>query len=84
VKKRIRIEVAPQKGNTAWPWKITADSVRMEEFPTQEAATRAATGVCKGLADAGKIVTLKIKLANGRIREERTYPRSSDPRSSKG
>src|SRR3546814_577078 len=56
----------------------------MGDFPTQAAATAAATGVCKVLATAGKIVTLKIKLANGRIREERTYPRSSDPVRSPG
>lgn len=29
-------------------------------------------------------ISLKIHLKNGRISEERTYPRSADPKSSKG
>jgi hypothetical protein len=29
-------------------------------------------------------VSLKIHLENGRIQEERTYPRKADPRASKG
>lgn len=79
MKKRTRIEVAPQKGNAARPWKVTMDSALMEDFPTQAAATAAATGVCNGLVKKGELVTLKIKHANGKVREERTYPRSSDP-----
>lgn len=79
MKKRIRIEVAPQKGNVDRPWKVTMASTLMEDFPTQEAAVKSATSVCNELAKKGSLVTLKIKLANGKIREERTYPRSSDP-----
>lgn len=33
---------------------------------------------------ADKTGSVKIHLANGRIEEERTYPRSADPRASKG
>lgn len=32
----------------------------------------------------GKIVSVKIHLQNGEIEEERTYPRSADPKSSPG
>lgn len=33
---------------------------------------------------ADKTGSVKIHLANGQIEEERTYPRSADPRKSKG
>lgn len=33
---------------------------------------------------ADKTGSVKIHLANGKIEEERTYPRSADPRRSKG
>lgn len=79
MKQRIRIEVAPQKDSVDRPWKMTMAGTMMEDFPTQEAAAKAAAGVCNGLAKKGSLVTLKIKHANGKIREERTYPRSSDP-----
>jgi hypothetical protein len=32
----------------------------------------------------GKTGSVKIKKRNGKIQEERTYPRSADPRASKG
>ena len=32
----------------------------------------------------GKVVSVKIHLQNGEIEEERTYPRSADPKSSPG
>jgi hypothetical protein len=48
---------------------------------TKEEAVRNTARVAK--ADPGD-VTVKIHKTNGRIQEERTYPRSADPRRSKG
>lgn len=48
---------------------------------TKEKAIRNTAAAAKAEPDA---VTVKIHKEDGRIQEERTYPRKSDPRSSKG
>lgn len=83
--KRVRIEVCPQKGrNKAHPWKVTQDSQTLFEHDTQREATTAARLLADTLVMQGRTATLKIKRPNGEVRDERTYPRSSDPRRSKG
>lgn len=83
--KRVRLEVCPQKGrNKAHPWKVTQSGQTMFECDTQGIAIRTARALADARVAEGKTCTLKIKRPNGEIREERTYPRSSDPRRSKG
>ena len=64
-------------------WKLVNDQSgrTVQRFDTKTAAT--AGGV---LSDAIGIQggTVRIHLENGRIQEERTFPRSADPRSSEG
>ena len=64
-------------------WELEADmSGRIvKTFETKDDAT--AGGVLKkAVGNAGGSV--KIQLKNGRFEEERTYPKSADPKSSKG
>lgn len=83
--KRIRLEVCPQKGRSkAHPWKVTQAGQTMFQHDTQGEAISSARVLAETLVIQGNRVTLKIKRPNGEIREERTYPRSSDPRRSKG
>ena len=49
--------------------------------PTKEAAVKKTAAVAKKDPNA---VSVKIHKEDGKIQEERTYPRSADPRSSKG
>lgn len=51
---------------------------------TQRVALQAARLLVDCLLLEGKTITLKIKRPDGTIRDERTYPRSSDPRRIKG
>ena len=63
-------------------WDLVEDrSQRLKSFGTKRAATRA--GVLPKVAGPMPI-SVKIHKENGRLQEERTYPRSSDPRRSKG
>ena len=64
-------------------WALTNDATgkTIRRFETKEDATE--RGVLKeAVGKAGGSV--KIQKENGRYQEERTYPRSRDPRSSKG
>lgn len=64
-------------------WDLTNDKTNrtIKTFDTKEDATKG--GVLeKAVGPAGGSV--KIQKENGRFQEERTYPRSKDPRSSKG
>lgn len=81
--KRIRLEVCPQRRSVK-PWKVTKNGALLAELNTQRLAIFAARTLAKGLVARGEVVTLKIKRPDGTIREERTYPRSSDPRRTKG
>lgn len=64
-------------------WELTNDNTNriVKAFDTKEDATKG--GVLKRAigSDGGSV---KIQKENGRFQEERTYPRSRDPRGSKG
>lgn len=82
---RIRIEVCPNKArNRTLPWKVTQNRVQFFECATQAVAIRTAVAMAGARVAEGGTVTLKIKRPDGRIRDERSYPRSSDPRRSRG
>lgn len=81
--KRIRIEVCPQK-RAAKHWKVTKAGVAYAQHDRQADAISTAVNLAWVLVAQGWWVTLKIKRRDGTIRDERTYPRSSDPRRSKG
>lgn len=78
---RIRVEVCPSDRGL-W-WKVVTPG-KVYRTTTQRDAIRWAVQWCRAEAAAGKRLTLKIKRPNGKIRDERTYPRSSDPKRSKG
>lgn len=64
-------------------WKLTSDATDrvVRRFDTKGDATKG--GALEGaVGDSGGSV--KIQKENGRFQEERTYPRSKDPRKSKG
>lgn len=79
--KRIRMEVLPAKPNG---WVVTADGAVVTKAKTQAEAILMARIHAELLVNQGQTITLKIKGRNGRIRLEFTYPRSSDPKRSKG
>ena len=64
-------------------WALENDKTNrtIKTFATKEAAT--AGGVLKR-AVGGEGGSVKIQNVKGKFQEERTYPRSKDPRSSKG
>ncbi|MDB5226228.1 MAG: hypothetical protein JWN78_421 [Bacteroidota bacterium] len=63
-----------------WELKNDATDKIIAIFNTKTEATK--TGVLdKAVGNYGSV---KIKLENGRFEEERTYPRSADPKSSQG
>ena len=80
--KRLYVEVAPDKRSAGW--KVNVGGTVTGGFATQRAAIAACVGWCREMGKLGKPVTLKIKRPDGRIRDERTYPRSSDPKRSRG
>jgi hypothetical protein len=63
-------------------WVLKQDSTgqSVKTFATKAAATKG--GVLERAV--GKTGSVKIKKRNGKIQEERTYPRTADPRRSKG
>jgi hypothetical protein len=61
-------------------WKVASGGSTLAEARTKAQAVR--RGV--QLAKEGQPSSLQIKGRDGRIQEERTYPRSSDPRKTKG
>lgn len=81
--KRIHMEVAPQR-NQVLPWKITIGGQFVEGFPVRARAVDVAMAAANGIATDGGLVTLKLKGRNGRVQQERTYPRSSDPTETEG
>lgn len=81
--KRVRLEVCPQK-RADKPWKVTRDGQLWGGCRTQADGIALARMLADQIVAKGGTVTLKIKRPNGEIRDERTYPRSSDPRKAKG
>lgn len=66
----------------------TADGWELKKAGADRASKRASTKeeLVSSLADFfdGKTASVKIHKADGTIEEERTYPRSADPRRSEG
>lgn len=66
----------------------TSDGWELKKVGAERASKRAATKqeLINALADFfdGKTASVKIHRADGTLEEERTYPRSTDPRRSKG
>lgn len=81
--KRVRLEVCPQK-QADKPWKVTRDGQLWGGCRTQSDGIALARMLADQIVAKGCTVTLKIKRPNGEVRDERTYPRSSDPRKTKG
>lgn len=76
------MEVCPQSAGR--PWKVIREGDVAGECMTQALAIVLARMLIDLQIKEGHTVTLKIKRPNGKIRDERTYPRSSDPKRSKG
>jgi hypothetical protein len=72
-----RIDVV-KKGSK---WVSESANKVVAQAPTKVEAVRKTAKVARRDPEA---VTVKIHKVNGRIQEERTYPRSADPPSSKG
>ena len=64
-----------------WVGESMGRTVPKTGAPTKEAAVKNTAEVAKKAADP---VSVKIHKENGRIQEERTYPRKADPPSTKG
>lgn len=79
---RIYYEVAPSKAGTGWT--VSRDGKVVERFCTKATAVDVAIEEARGEAGHGQPTSLRIKGRNGRVQEERTYPRSSDPRRTPG
>ncbi|MCF7843517.1 DUF2188 domain-containing protein [Candidatus Gracilibacteria bacterium] len=64
-------------------WELTNDKTDkvIKTFDTKAEAT-AGGALKKAVGDEG--ASVKIKLENNKIQEERTFPRKDDPRESKG
>ncbi|WBM44718.1 DUF2188 domain-containing protein [Pseudomonas putida] len=66
----------------------TADGWELKKDGAERASKRSSTKqeLVASLSEffQGKTASVKIHKADGTIEEERTYPRSDDPRSSKG
>lgn len=73
--KRIDVVKKGQK------WVAESGNKVVAQAPTKVKAVQKTAKVARRDPEA---VTVKIHKTNGRIQEERTYPRSADPRSSKG
>ena len=76
---KFTLEFDEKKGN--WPLENDKTDRIIKWFETKEDATK--SGVLKKVlgSEGGSV---KIQKQNGRFQEERTYPRSKDPRKSKG
>lgn len=69
-----------EKRNT-WDLKKDKTSEVVKRFDTKADATKGGALKRAVGSDGGSV---KIQKGNGRYQEERTYPRSKDPRTSKG
>jgi hypothetical protein len=72
-----RIDVT--KKNDEWVAKSGKDTVA--KAPTKDEAVRRTAKAARAMPEA---VSVKIHKVDNTIQEERTYPRSADPRKSKG
>jgi len=69
------------KSEDSWKLKSNATGAVLKSFDKKQEAT--AGGVLKKLVSS-EGSSVSIRKANGQIQEERTYPRSKDPRRSPG
>jgi hypothetical protein len=74
-----RIDVV--KRGSQWVGETGKTKQVVSRAPTKEAAVKQTAEVAKKEPDA---VSVKIHNLDGKIQEERTYPRSADPRRSPG
>jgi hypothetical protein len=74
-----RIDVV-KKGN-GWVGESGGATVRGTKAPTKAEAVKKTVGAAK---KDPQPVSVRIHKENGTFQEERTYPRSADPRRSKG
>lgn len=74
-----RIDVV--KRGDSWAGRSGGKTVRGTKAKTKKAAVKKTAAVAR---KARKPTSVRIHKANGRIQEERTYPRSADPKTSKG
>jgi len=72
-----RIDIV-KKGNG---WVAESGKTPVAKAPTKTAIVKKTAAVAKKSPEA---VSVKIHKVDGKIQEERTYPRKADPRSSKG
>jgi len=80
IPRRVLLEVVP----AVEEWHVTRDGDVVAKHDTQAEAIVTAVLLGKAQVADGRTASLKIKRPDGRVREERTYPRSSDPRRTKG
>ncbi len=76
--KRTKVEV--RFTHPSGPWVVFIDGLRCGARGLKKDAVEFAIGICLDYERA----ELTIKTKKGRIQDKRTYPRSSDPRKSKG
>ena len=74
-----RIDVV--KRGDGWAGQSGGRTVPNTKAPTKAEAVKKTAAVAK---KGPEPVSVRIHKADGKIQEERTYPRSADPRSSKG
>lgn len=74
-----RIDVV--KKRDGWLGESGGQTVRGTKAPTKEQSVKQTIAAAK---KDPQPVSVRIHKQNGRIQEERTYPRSADPRRSKG
>lgn len=63
-------------------WKLSREGAKRATEVFEGTKQEAIRESAQRLADSG--ASLKIHLENGRIQEERTYPRSADPKKTRG
>lgn len=76
---RTRYDVGPAKGRAGWD--VKKDGRTVSHHNKKAPAVEKATGDAKRNPSNAQVV---IKKQDGRYQEERTYPRSSDPRRTPG
>jgi hypothetical protein len=74
-----RIDVV--KKRDGWAGESGGRTVPRTKAPTKAEAVKKVASAARGGSEP---VSVRIHKADGKIQEERTYPRSADPRRSKG
>jgi hypothetical protein len=69
------------KKGGSWVGRSGGKTVRGTKATTKQSSVKKTAAVAK---KAKKPTSVRIHKANGRIQEERTYPRSADPKKSRG